>query len=300
MAFIFDHLTAFIVGAVLLTGLLFLQQRGQQSSIEATVRYQTETQAASFVETLSRDLENARTSDQSNAALGLYEADSLGGSTWRAFGLHGTAAQTDFIQFVTLADPDASTDGDTSTRSDLIGVAYKMEPTGRQVTARGTLRNVYQIDRYVYSGSGWDKQGGSPATVVGFTVAALPGGTAGRLTTLPPRVDVAVEFANETPRLQASDQQERAEVGLTRQGATARIYASGTGGRANPPNQGSSEIPRLPWVGEAPPPSGTPGGGGGGGGTGGTGGTGGGGSGGGTPPISIAPIDVGPGTSTGL
>ena len=259
MAFLLDHLVAFVVGAALLVALLFVQQRGGQQAAEASIRYRTEAQAASFVETLTRDLENARTKEQAAAALGVYATDEydqgMGWARYRALAVHGTAAQTEFIQFVTLADPEADTDNDATTRSDLIAVAYRMEPTGEQITARGQVRNLHQIVRYVYSGGGWETRGGSPVTVVGFNVTALPGGPNERIGDAPPRIDLAVEFANETPARQAGDQLERAEVGLTRQGATVRVYAAGTGNRAEPPSQGSAEIPRLPWVGPAPPPA---------------------------------------------
>ena len=258
MAFIFDHLIAFIVGAALLAALLFVQQRGNQQAVEATVRYRTEVQAASFAETLARDLENARTREQAAAALGKYAPDefdkTMGGAGTRALAVHGTAAQTDFIQFVTLADPSADTDGDPKTRSGLIAVAYKMWPTGEQVTARGRVRDVYRIARYVYDGGGWEERGGSPPTVVGFNVTAMPGGPNARIANAPPRIDVALEFANQTPSRQAGDQLERAEVGLTRQGATVRVYAAGTGGQSTPPSQNlGTPIPRLDWVGPPPP-----------------------------------------------
>lgn len=270
MAFVFDHLVAFIVGATLLAALLFVQQRGNQQAVEATVRYRTEVQAASFTETLARDLENLRTREQAASALDKYANDefdkTMGGAETRALAVHGTAAQTDFIQFVTLADPNADTDGDAKTSSGLIAVAYKMWPTGQQVTARGRVRDVHQIVRYVYDGGKWEERGGSPSTVVGFTVTAMPGGSNARVTNAPPRIDVALEFANQVPSRQAGDQLERAEVGLTRQGATVRVYAAGTGDQSTPPSQNLGQpIPRLDWVGppppKPPPTSGTPGGG---------------------------------------
>lgn len=281
MAFIFDHLVAFLVGTALLVGLVFFQQRGQQSAIESTVRFRTETQAASFVEMLSRDLENARTKQQAKAALGLYEADdvtSWGGPRERALGVHMAGGQLEWFQFVTLADP---TQGELSP---LVAVAYRMEPTGEQATASGEVRNLYRIVRYVYDGTGgWVVAGGSPSTVVGFDLV-VPGGATGRITELPARLDVQVEMAFASPDQLAADQAQRAEVGLTQQGATARVYAAGTGSRALPASQGSAGIPRVPWVGPyvPPPPSAPAPGGGGGGGGGDGGGSGGSGGGGGT------------------
>jgi hypothetical protein len=284
MAFIFDHLVAFLVGATLLVGLLFFQQRGQQTAIQSTVRYRAETQAASFVEVLSRDLENARTRQQAKVALGLYEADDVtsgGGPRERALGVHTSGGELEWFQFVTLADPSLGE------ASPLIAVAYRMEPTGEQTTASGQVRDLHRVVRYVYDGTGgWAEAGGSPATVVGLDLV-VPGGATGRLTELPARLDVQVEMAFASPDRLAADQAQRAEVGLTQQGATARVYAAGTGGRALPAPQGSAEIPRVPWVGPyippPPPPPPPPGGGGSsGGGSSGGGGAGGGPGGGGT------------------
>ena len=41
MAFLLDHLTAILVGSLLLVGLLFIQQRNSTSAVESTIRYQT-------------------------------------------------------------------------------------------------------------------------------------------------------------------------------------------------------------------------------------------------------------------
>ncbi|MEM0962050.1 MAG: hypothetical protein AAGK21_05850 [Bacteroidota bacterium] len=302
MQFIFDNLIAFLVGTTLFVGLLYVQQQRSHAAVEATVRYQAETQSSSFVDALTKELENARTREQITAALGTTSGastferdanDSGNSTTERAIDLAGTAAQTDWIQFVTLADPTQAN------ASPLLPVAYRLEPTGDQAIVNGQIRNLNQVVRYVYDGSGWVRSGGSPSTVVGFQVRALPGGVNGRIRELPGRLDVSVEMANQGQEMEASDQTSRSRSGLTRQGATVRVYASGTAGRALPSAQGIGQIPRLPWVSAyTPPPPPAPGlGSGGGGGNGGGpsgpptggGGTGGGGSGGsgggGSPPV---------------
>ncbi len=246
MAFIFDHLTAFLVGTTLLVGLLFVQQRGRQSAVEASIRYQTEVQAAAFVETLTRDLENARTKEQAVTAFGAYEADDLGGPTERAVGIHEIHGETEWIEFVTLAEPEAGS------ASPLVPVAYRKEATGEQVTANGQIRNLYRIVRYTLQGAQWVEAGSSPSTVVGFDVS-IPSGAIGRLPELPARIDFVVELAYPMPAQAAADQTERAVAGLTRQGATARVYAAGTGGNALPTSQGTTLTPRAPWTNPAPP-----------------------------------------------
>ena len=267
MAFLFDNLVAFVVGATLLVGLLFFQQRGQHAAIEATIRYQAEVQAASFVETLARDLENARTEDQVNAAFNAagdaYTQDDAGPWNEFAFRLHEGGGETSWFQFVTLADPDLGA------ASPYLAVAYRVEPTGTQATAGGHPRDLHRVVRYAYDGTGtWRVAGGSPPTVVGFEVS-VPSGATGRFRDLPERIDLSVELAHATPARRAGDQASRAEVGLTRQGATARIYASGTAGAATPSEQSAAPIPVPPWTSEyvppPPPAAGGPGGGAGGG-----------------------------------
>ena len=264
MAFLFDNLTAFLVGATLLVGLLFVGQRGRQSAVESTVRYRAEVQTASFVETLARDLENARTREQASAALGPYKrrvgADGTPEPTdrlERAFAVYGTDARTEWVEFVTLADPEAGAD------AGLVAVAYYVrEQPGQTASVRGGSRPVSQIERWVCGDpcrlqSDWRREGGSAPAVVGFRVRAQPGGSNAQISTLPPRVGVAVEAAYTTPERQAGDQAERGEYGVTRQGAAVRVYAAGTGGQARPPAQGGRPgIPPPPWVQEyvAPPP----------------------------------------------
>ncbi|MGB3542908.1 hypothetical protein [Rubrivirga sp.] len=257
MAFIFDNLIAFLIGTTLLVALLFVQQRGRQTAIETSIRYQAEGQAASFVEIMSRDLENARTREQARAALGTYSRDALGGSQQRALGIHSVDGQTDWIEFVTLEAPDSGS------ASPLVPVAYKRQPLGRQIEIDGVSRDVYRITRFVFDGTGWVENGASPDAVVGFEVdvQGTPSPTNGtsRITELPRQVQVAVEFAYETPDLVAGDQEQTAMFGATRQGAMVRMYASGTGNRALPPRQpGPSAIPLPPWAPEyvPPPPSG--------------------------------------------
>ncbi|MCH7976823.1 MAG: hypothetical protein IIC18_09785, partial [Bacteroidetes bacterium] len=64
MAAILDHLTAILVGASLLGVLLFVQQRGAQTSIDSTVHHNVQVQSFSIMETFERDIENIRNSEQ--------------------------------------------------------------------------------------------------------------------------------------------------------------------------------------------------------------------------------------------
>ena len=198
MAFLLDHLAAAIVGAILLVSLIAIQIRGRQSAVEATVRHQVESHTTQFLHTLQRDLENARTSRQARAALGSYQTDHLGGPTERAFGVHGTPTQTDWIEFVTVGDPTAGFS------SPLVAVAYRMEPTGTQTVVNGTARDLYRVVRYEATSAGtWAPRGGSSDTVIGFSGRALDANgqpvVDGRLRDLPGRVEIEVLAATAAP-----------------------------------------------------------------------------------------------------
>ena len=70
MTVLLDNLTAILVGSTLLVAMLVVQQRGQQSAIDATARYQSETLTSQFISILERDVENIRTMEEMEAAFG--------------------------------------------------------------------------------------------------------------------------------------------------------------------------------------------------------------------------------------
>lgn len=250
MAFIFDHLIAILVGATLLGALLFIQQRGQQSSIETNIRHRTETQTSSFLSTLSRDLENARTSRQITTGLGWWSPDEFGSWGSRAFGIHGTDTHTDWIEFVSLANPEAGIS------SGLQAVGYRTVETGDSVTVGGVRQALYRVDRYVYEpgAADWVQRGGSADNLTRFALRAtrLDGGTLtdGRLGDPPASIDVVITAAERGLGQKTGDQRATTRTNTTRQALTVRmINATSTGdASAVAPPTGTNPIPLFPGV----------------------------------------------------
>ena len=260
MAFIFDHLIAILVGATLLGALLFIQQRGQQSSIETTIRHRTETQTSSFLSTLTRDLENARTSRQITTGLGTWAPDEI--SSWgnRAFGIHGDSTHTDWIEFVSLANPDQGTN------SPLQAVGYRTVATGDSANVGGTLHPLYRVDRYVYEAGAmdWVQRGGSTPNLTTFSIRAnrINGGvvTNDRLGDVPASFEVLLTAAEARVGRKTGDQAATTLTNATRQAMTVRVVNASSTGTATgvAPPSGPGPIPRFPGINPpAPiPPSG--------------------------------------------
>ena len=109
MALILDHLTAIIVASSLLGVLLFVQQRGNQTAAENTIHHNVQVQSFSIMETLERDLENIRNSDQTGERARVCRSGD----------------NTTELRFLTLADP---TMGDLY---DLVAVLPQVQEHGR-------------------------------------------------------------------------------------------------------------------------------------------------------------------------
>ena len=99
MSSIFDHITAILVGAVLVGALLFVQMRRQESAVLTTVRNRVEMQTTQFVDVLRRDVENIRTRRQAERAFGTYRF-----SIDREVGTDGET-YTRVLSFPTVKDP---------------------------------------------------------------------------------------------------------------------------------------------------------------------------------------------------
>ncbi|MEO0556579.1 MAG: hypothetical protein AAF170_00205 [Bacteroidota bacterium] len=256
MAFIFDHLIAILVGATLLGALLFIQHRGQQSAVENTIRHRAETQTASFLSTLTRDLENARTSRQITTGLGSWAPDSIGNWGNRAFGIYGTDTHTDRIELVTLADPDAGIS------SGLLAVGYEAVATGDSVTIGGVRQALYRVHRYVYEpgAADWVRRGGSNANLTRFSLRAntVDGSSTSddRIGTPPVSVDIAITAAEAPVGQKTGDLAATTLTNATQQAITVRnVNATSTGdASAVAPPGGTVEIPRFPGISPPPPP----------------------------------------------
>lgn len=262
MAFILDHLTAILVGATLLAALLYVQQHGQQTAVETTLRHRTETQTASFLATLSRDLENARTGRQVETGLGTWAPDSISSWTNRSLQLGGTWERTDFITFVTLADPNSGAS------SSLVAVGYRAVELPDSVDVNGVRQPLFRVDRYVYepAAADWVQRGGSPPILTLFKIRIM--GTNGNywdwgaLRNPPPSAEITIQAAHEGVGQLAGDQQATTQTRLTQQKITIRnVNAASTGDAASvAPPGGTVEIPIFVDIPPPPPPTtGTPG-----------------------------------------
>ncbi len=271
MSVILDHLTAILVGVVLLVAGLYVQQRGQQRTVEAAVHGNVQAQALSFIGAFERDVENMRTDAEARHALGVPEAG-LTRVERDAFG-------TTLVRFPTLLSP-----GGTGADAAALGVVlYQREWLDRRVRVGADTLELFRIVRRVDDGGGWRDAGGSPPIVAGFDVtfrdvrgAATTGGAA------PPqldRVEAAVLAALVGPDQQAADQGATTATNASRYAVTPRVLHRATqqpvlDGPAAPPRA----LPTPPPVQSAPPSPPRPRGGGGSG----SGGSSGGGSGGGS------------------
>lgn len=260
MVFIFDHLIAILVGATLLGALLFIQQRGQQSSFETTLRHRTETQTTAFMSTLSRDLENARTSRQITTGLGRWVPDEISNWGSRAFGIHGSDTHTDWIEFVTLADPNQGGN------SPLQAVGYRTVATGDSATVGDIRQALFRVERYVYEAGAtdWVQRGGSPPNLTSFSVRAnrLNGSvvTNGRLGDVPASFEIVMTTTEASVGQKTADQAATALTNSTRQAQTVRVVNANSTGTASgvAPTGGPTSIPLFPGI-SPPPPKDPPG-----------------------------------------
>lgn len=241
MAFLIDNLTAVVVGTVLLLAMLAVQHRGQERAIEATARYQSQAAAATFLNTVERDVENARSLKEMDAVFGAHRL-----TLHQAYGADGEPYTRQFV-FPTLVGVDT-----VGTDHEMALVTYEVMPTGDSVRVGPDYRPTYRAERWVLlPGETAPKRAGGSGALVDFDVTAIdekgvkwssllkPAAT-------PPQFHLSIEAASATaaPR----DGADRAHsLASTRHARTVRVsgaYVSdqslGTKGAA------VSALPRLP------------------------------------------------------
>ena len=226
MAFVLDNLTAVLVGATLLGALMFVQQRGQHASVEATTRYRAQQMTDGFATTLERDVDNIRTQAQTEAAF-------VGGTPNYRFSLRrsGDGSHTTQFAFPTLADPSLGTD------SPIAIVAYHTTPTGKTATIAGESRPLYEVTRYVYMrGASAPVATATLPDVVDFDVRAFSATgdevpPASLLSPTPRYVTAELVTTLGLSARRAADQDAASGMGTTRQSRTVWIPgATSTGG----------------------------------------------------------------------
>lgn len=244
MAFFLDNLTAIVVGTTLMVGLLFVQQRGQQSAVEATTRYRAQQMTTAFATTVERDVDNVRTQAQTEAA---FEGDdpAYRFTLRRATGADGNAYTRQFT-FPTLLDPAEGLD------SPIVIVTYHVTPTGEQVRIGGDLHPLYQATRHVYQRGVGLTQTGTLTGIVDFDITAYDaGGTPIEerevLTPTPLLVHVDLVTAVDLPTRRAGDQTTPNALATARHARTVRVTgASSTGGLPTNISSAAGGIPPLP------------------------------------------------------
>lgn len=239
MSVLLDNLTAILVGSTLLVAMLVVQHRGQQSAVDATVRYQSQVYTAEFLSVLERDVENIRTMAEMEAAFGATQfvhrrqATAQGRTYTRQFA------------FPTLLDPDSGV------ASEVALVTYVVAPTGHAVwTPDGDLP-TYQATRYVYTrGAAGHLVSGGSGPLVDFDVRLVDAAGAtindANIATTPPEVRLQVVAAARVPARRTGDQEATAST-LTRHARTIRVLSAwATGGAPPVDTMAPAGIPPLP------------------------------------------------------
>jgi hypothetical protein len=255
---IFDHLTAILVGAVLVGALLFVEMRQQESAVEATVRNRVEHHAAEFLAAVQRDAENIRTRAQAQHAFGGAYRFTLR----QARGADGELYTKQF-SFPTLLDP--SRGG----RSPVALVTYEMTPTGQTVRVGTSQRPTYRVVRHEYTRAGGSRETGGAASVLGFNVILVGAdgsdqAVAETVNETPAQVRVSVMMAAPVGPQRTGDQATTTMQNAARRTATIRVVGATASEGFPPVEPGTAGLPPLPGdPPPPPPPPPSPGGGGG-------------------------------------
>ncbi len=228
MTFLLDNLTAVVVGTVLIGALFVVQQRSQQSAIEAVQQDRAQAHAGGLATTIERELENARSRPETEAAFRIEAGGSqVGTDTYRFHLRQATAADgtvfTSHLSFPTLSDP-AALGG-----SPLTVVTYEVEETGEVARVDGRDRPLLQITRYTFGRGGPLRRTATVGRLVAVdvTATAADGSTsvAGPMASTPVRVHVELRVAPESVARKTSDQR-RDPASTTRHARTARVLAA--------------------------------------------------------------------------
>ena len=143
MAFIFDHLTAILVGATLLAALLYVQQRTQQQAVSTTEQHALKTKSLALMDMLQRDFENMQNVQRRGQR---------------------PAVDGRIIRFHTLKNPGA-------TPAELTAVAYFARETGDSIQVDGVWRDLSTMERYTNddptaANPQWTRAGGGASNVI--------------------------------------------------------------------------------------------------------------------------------------
>ena len=208
------------------------------------LRYQNQSMASHFLDTVQRDVENLRNGAEAERA---FDAD-YPFSLRREQGPDG-AWYTSQFAFPTLAEGPS---GDAA-RDTVAIVVYHVTPTGETVPVGDAARPTYRAQRYVYRrGDAAATPSGGSGTLVDFDVALFePGGrrdTANaQVRYTPPRVHVAVVAAAPLPDRRTHDEAGATPSSASRHARTVRVTNAGATGGDPPVDSGEpGSVPPLP------------------------------------------------------
>lgn len=249
MQVLLDHLTAVVMGSILLMVLLTLQLRGKQHNLNTTVSAATSRQAQTLLHTLERDIENMRTPQQAREAVGYYDLR-----------LTRSAGRTKTFVFPTVGGGSAS---------GVVHVAYRLEPVYETVAVDAAERPAYRLSRYVDTGRGFRRSTPGPEGVVEFQIWITDDDGA-TVTTADgiediDRVRLELALAADAPGQRSGDQALETSANLAHLGQTIRPPnlahpdaspdfdedSGSSGGSGGSGGRGANELPR-----EQRPPAG--------------------------------------------
>lgn len=225
-----DHISAFLVSAVLVVILVLLQIRGAQSNTEITINHLVRSETLDIAEMLERDLLNMRTIAQTEAA---ETAGRLqGGTAFRCSTSIGGAGAgqdtTKIFEFPTLVDPQLAGALANPDSAEVAIVSYRLiRETGQSVSrlmSTGPVTHpLYRLERQV---SGF-ATGLSQSTVTFFNVEfGLRDGSFQQATTADcpvsnmSRVRFQIQTARRGVQDIAGDQRATSQINFSRYGGT--------------------------------------------------------------------------------
>lgn len=153
MYFIFDHLNAIIVSAVLVFILAWVMFQMQETNMETTLHRQKQTQALDLIEMLERDLRNVGSGvDLTDDMILAYQWDE----------------DNRYLEFLSISD--------TSEAATVEQIRYELESSDSlMVVDQGVSQRVpaYTLHRKVFSGGSYITTGSSQPMITELSVSLL-------------------------------------------------------------------------------------------------------------------------------
>jgi len=155
MTAIFDHLTAIVVGVVLLGSLLVLQTRDRLGRVEATLADAARARSEAVLDVVARDTDNLLPRAQSDVFLG---------GPFRTRVVRTDSVTTEYTLATFVRDTPSGADAPAVVR-------YTLTATGTQATVAGRSVPLYRLLRQVDRGAGFDAGVPLGESVSDFSVA---------------------------------------------------------------------------------------------------------------------------------